>query len=208
MTSEEIKKNRIMDTAFKKFTTIGIQQVTMDDIARGVGMGKGTLYKYFPSKEILLMNTVDYIASRIEKSVEAVLSDDRLSPVDKVGIFLKTIAEWLSRINPSALAYLERSMPEAYEKLNKTRERIIMKNLVILFEDGKKSGIFDPKMDNYLVVHIFIGAIRHMVEERVISSMNYTLDHVFTRVVATIFQGCLTEEGRKLSYQVISEQSS
>lgn len=200
MASEEIKRNRILDFAFKKFTTEGINQVTMDDVARGVGMGKGTLYKYFPSKEVLLMNTIDFFASHIEKSLEKVIADNKLTPVEKLTLFLKAITEKLSKVNPSTLTYLQRSMPEVYEKIERTRERVIMKNLTALFEEGKNNGIFDPKMDNYLVAHIFIGAITHLLATPILTNMNYTLDQLFHSIISTIFQGCMTEEGRKLCY--------
>lgn len=200
MASEEIKRNRILDFAFKKFTTEGINQVTMDDVARGVGMGKGTLYKYFPSKEVLLMNTIDFFASHIEKSLEKVIADNKLTPVEKLTFFLKAITEKLSKVNPSTLTYLQRSMPEVYEKIERTRERVIMKNLTALFEEGKNNGVFDPKMDNYLVAHIFIGAISHLLVTPILTNMNYTLDQLFQSIISTIFQGCMTEEGRKLCY--------
>jgi AcrR family transcriptional regulator len=206
MSSEEIKKNRIMDLAFKRFTTVGISQVTMDDIARGVGMGKGTLYKFFPSKEILLSNTIEFFATRIEKSIEEVLADEKLTPMDKLNLFLKTVVEKLSKINPATIAYLERSLPEVYDKIEKTRERIIMKNLIRLFEDGKKTGLFNPQMDELLVAHMLIGAISHIIENKVLSTLSYSFDCLFTSIISTLLHGCLSEEGRKYRTQEIPPQ--
>jgi AcrR family transcriptional regulator len=189
-----------MDFAFKKFTTEGITQVTMDDIARGLGMGKGTLYKYFPSKDILMDKTVDLFASRIEKAINEVLTDEKLSPVDKLQLFLKAVAEKLSKINPAAIAYVERSMPELYEKITLTRERIILKNIAALFEEGKKGGIFDPEADVYLVAQVIIGSINHVLDGKVLSTLNYSFDTLFTAVISVILKGCLTKEGRKMAY--------
>ncbi|MDF2941377.1 MAG: transcriptional regulator [Herbinix sp.] len=201
MTTEENKKNRIMEHALKSFTTTGFSRVTMDDIARGVGMGKGTVYKLFPSKEALVFKTIDFFANRIERSIEAVLSNEKLTTVEKLNLFLKTIAEKLASLNPSALENLERSMPEAFEKIEKTRQRIILTNLVRLLEDGKKSGVFEPDMDEYLVSHILIGAIQHILETKVLTTLDYTFDRLFTSITTIIFKGCLTEEGRKLTYK-------
>lgn len=200
MASDENKRNRIMDYAFKKFTTEGVSQVTMDDLARGVGMGKGTLYKFFPSKEALMSSTVEFFASRLEKSVEAVLSDEKLTSVEKLSLFLKIVAEKLSKLNPSALSYIERNMPEMFEKIEKTRERIIMKNLVRLFSEGKMSGLFDSQMDEVFVVQIMIGAINHIIQPHVMATLNYSIDRLFTSITSTLLKGCLSQEGRKLAY--------
>jgi TetR/AcrR family transcriptional regulator, cholesterol catabolism regulator len=208
MESEESKKSRILEYSFKKFTTLGISQVTMDDIARGVGIGKGTLYKFFPSKEELLLSTIEYFASKVENAIDEILSDEKMSTVEKLNLFLTTVAKRLSLINPSILTYLERSMPEAYEKMEKTRERIILHNLVRLFEHGKKSGIFDPQVDVNLISHILVGSINHITNSQVLDTMNYSFDRLFTSVVSIILKGCLTEEGRKISFPQSNDSNS
>lgn len=198
--SEENKRNRIMEFAFKKFTTEGVAQVTMDDLARGTGMGKGTLYKYFPSKETLLDKTVDYFITKLDKEFEIILSDEKLTPVEKLNRVLKTVAEKLASINPAAVAYLERSLPELFDKIERSRQRIIMKNLTRLFAEGKKAGIFDPQMDEVLVTHMIIGASAHILDIKVFPTLNYSLDGMFNTITSTILKGCLTEQGRKLAF--------
>lgn len=197
MLSDESKKNRILEFSFKKFTTLGITHVTMDDISRGVGIGKGTLYKFFPSKEALMSATIDFVASHIEAKIEEILSNKQLSTVEKLSLVLKTIGEKLSKINPSVIAHLERSMPEAYEKIIELRKRIILTNMLKLFEEGKNNGFFDSKMDSTMVVHILIGAVNHITDDKVLSTLDYSLDNILKSVVSTILQGCLSEEGRK-----------
>jgi AcrR family transcriptional regulator len=197
MASEESKRNRIMEFAFKKFTSMGFVHVTMDDISRGVGIGKGTLYKFFPSKEELLLDTIDYFGGRIEKAIQEIMAKENLTPVEKLVIIFKTVAERFSKVNPSVIAYMERSIPEAYEKIASIRQRIIMTNLVKLFEEGKRDGLFVPEIDEYLAAHILIGAANHILDAQVLSTLNYSLDNLFNTITSTILKGCLTEEGRK-----------
>lgn len=197
MASDENKKNRIMEFAFKKFTATGILHVTMDEISRGVGIGKGTLYKFFPSKEVLLYETINFVASGIEKKINGIMEDDTLNPIEKLSLIFRIVGERISKINPTILANMERSFPEAFEKIEEVRQRIIMKNLFRLFEEGKKSGHFEPDMDAYLVAHIIIGAANHMTEASVLSTLDYKLEKLFNAITSTILRGCLTEEGRK-----------
>lgn len=196
MKTEEIKKYRIMDYAFGKFTSLGISQITMDDIARGVGMGKGTLYKFFPSKEVLVLHTIDYIVGQIEKVLENILVDDTLTTPQKLNLFLKTVAGRLSKINPNVLEYMERSMPEAFEKIKESRERIIQNYLVRLFEDGKKNGLFDQAIDVRLVTQMLIGAVNHITNSHILLNSEYTLDQLFISLTSILLRGCLTEEAR------------
>jgi AcrR family transcriptional regulator len=51
---KEIAKNKIIEAAIKIFSQKGFHKSTMDEIAREVGVSKGTLYTYFKSKEEIL----------------------------------------------------------------------------------------------------------------------------------------------------------
>jgi AcrR family transcriptional regulator len=43
----------------------GYRKMTMDDLAAEVGIGKGTIYLYFPSKEELVLSHIDGIVERV-----------------------------------------------------------------------------------------------------------------------------------------------
>lgn len=197
MASEESKKIRIMEFSFQKFSTMGIPQITMDEIARGVGMGKGTLYKLFPSKEALLFETIDYTTTCVEQKIEEIMADTMLTTAQKLTQILKVVADKLTKINSNCLAYLERSQPEAFERINEARRRIVMHNFLKLFREGKQSGLFLPDMDECLVTHIIVGAANHIIDNRILSTLDYGLNNLFATITSVIFKGCLTEEGRK-----------
>lgn len=50
---KEQRRNNIIDVAEKLFFNTDYDKVSMDDIAREIGLGKGTLYLYFKNKESL-----------------------------------------------------------------------------------------------------------------------------------------------------------
>ncbi len=47
------RAERILDTAARLFVRYGYDKTTVDEIAREAGVAKGTLYLYWPSKEVL-----------------------------------------------------------------------------------------------------------------------------------------------------------
>lgn len=197
MASDESKRKRIMEFSFKQFTSMGIPHVTMDEISRGVGIGKGTLYKFFPSKEELIYATIDHIAAGVQKQIDEIMAKDMISPAEKLSILLETIAKRLAKVNPAVFTYLEKSIPEAYDRIAEVRKRVILTNIMKLIEDGKKSGQFEPGTDALLTAHILIGASNHIMDEAVLTSFDYSLENIFRAITSTILKGCLTEEGRK-----------
>jgi len=59
--SEVPVRERIVETADRLIARFGYKKMTMDDLARDVGVGKGTLYLHFDSKEAIALATVDRV---------------------------------------------------------------------------------------------------------------------------------------------------
>lgn len=64
---KEEERTRIMDAAMRLYVRVGYQTATISSIAREAGIGKGTFYLYFDSKEQLTAS----IADRIFRATEA-----------------------------------------------------------------------------------------------------------------------------------------
>ncbi len=83
MTEKDIKRNEILDSARMLFKENGFHKTKMEDIALRAGVGKGTLYEYFKSKQEIFDETcVDYVKS-IYEFVEGIRVMD-VSFMDKI----------------------------------------------------------------------------------------------------------------------------
>ena len=69
------KKDQVLSYAVKRFMASGYSGVLMDDIARGCGISKATLYMLFPSKQALISACINFIKSDIGGKVSAVVED-------------------------------------------------------------------------------------------------------------------------------------
>ncbi len=55
----EARRDQILEAALRLFARKGFAESTVDEVAAEAGLGKATIYLYFPSKEILLQKLVD-----------------------------------------------------------------------------------------------------------------------------------------------------
>jgi len=69
-------RDLILDAVDVLLARYGYKKMTVDDVARQVGIGKGTIYLHFPGKEELVLAHIDRIAER----VVAKLREIALSP--------------------------------------------------------------------------------------------------------------------------------
>jgi AcrR family transcriptional regulator len=56
----EARRDQILEAALHLFSRKGFAESSVDEIAAEAGLGKATLYLYFPSKEILLQKLVEH----------------------------------------------------------------------------------------------------------------------------------------------------
>jgi AcrR family transcriptional regulator len=73
----------ILDAADRLLARYGYRKMTMDDLAQEVGIGKGTLYLHFRSKEEIALSRVDRIVRRIVEQLRQIAEGDA-SPADKL----------------------------------------------------------------------------------------------------------------------------
>lgn len=73
-TKKEMKRKAILKSAAKSFENRRFDEVTLDEIATGASVGKGTLYLYFSNKEDLFLQLaiegIDEMVLRIQKSTD------------------------------------------------------------------------------------------------------------------------------------------
>ncbi len=55
---QEIKRNQILDAAYKRFSQQGYSKTTMNDLAADLSMSKALLYYYFPDKSELYVGVI------------------------------------------------------------------------------------------------------------------------------------------------------
>jgi AcrR family transcriptional regulator len=177
---------------------VGYSNVSMDDISRGCGISKATLYKWFPSKESLILACVDSISDVIGTKMSAIMSDPSLSLMEMLNSFFAPIAALLARVNPAALDDIRRCVPLVYEKIDQTRRRLILRNIGMLLSEGKKAGFVRPDVNEAIVAHIIIGTASHIVNPDILMEFGQTPDRILDTVKNVIIRGCLTENGLKL----------
>jgi len=94
-------KTRIMDAALKKFAGDGYHQSTIDDVAELAGVGKGSVYRYFKSKDDLLTSLIVDRSEEIFKRINQIFSNE----MDIVEQIQAAIHDWIRFIADNSDLY-------------------------------------------------------------------------------------------------------
>jgi TetR/AcrR family transcriptional regulator, cholesterol catabolism regulator len=85
LTEDELNHRRhaILDAVAQLMLGKGFQELSMREISQAAGIGKSTLYDYFPSKDDILIAFVAEEVRHITVLAQEIISQD-LSPVEKI----------------------------------------------------------------------------------------------------------------------------
>src|SRR6516164_9482656 len=76
-------RDAILDAIERLLARYGYKKTTMDDLAREAGIGKGTIYLYFPSKEEVALSSIDRVVERVQERLRG-LAASSLSAEDRL----------------------------------------------------------------------------------------------------------------------------
>jgi AcrR family transcriptional regulator len=72
-------RESLLDAMERLLARYGYKKTTMDDLAREAGIGKGTIYLHFPSKEEVALSSIDRVVDRVQEQLRAIAGSS--SPV-------------------------------------------------------------------------------------------------------------------------------
>lgn len=81
---EARRRAEILDVAEKVFAHTGFADTDVQVIADRVGVGKGTVYRYFPTKKDLFLAAVDRGLADLTTEMDAILADATIDSIDMI----------------------------------------------------------------------------------------------------------------------------
>ncbi len=93
------KQQTIVETAYKLFKNNGFYATGVDFIMREAGVSKRTLYKYFPTKNDLIIAVLEHYRSIYRQHLDELLDHQQLSASDKIGRLFQDAMHWFGDVN-------------------------------------------------------------------------------------------------------------
>ena len=140
-------RDAILDATDRLLARYGYKKMTIDDLAKEVGIGKGSVYLHFESKQEIALSHIDRIVERLkaslhatamskgtpEKKLRKMLHDRVLMRFDSVQHYTQSLNELLAQLRPRLLDRRKRYFEE--------EARIF----ATVLAEGKSSKVFSIK---------------------------------------------------------------
>ncbi|WP_075343945.1 TetR/AcrR family transcriptional regulator [Tenacibaculum agarivorans] len=177
------KKDSIISAALKLLTLQGIHATPMSAIAKEAGTGMGTIYNYFPTKEVL----INHIYQHIKLKEQEIFASFNESGSIKNQFFTYYNQAFTFFTNtPEYFQFMEQlhASPIITDESKAVGEKAIV-NIFQLIENGKKTGIIKAIDTNELLQFIggsLLSTIRWYLKEKNENYINTQLTLVWDAI--------------------------
>ena len=180
----------IVQAACRLFLAPGFARVSMDDLARELGMSKKTIYRYFPDKRSLLTAVLDRQFMAIERSLVAAAEVAEGQPFDvRVQRFLIAAGTEFGRIGAAQLATVRGGDATLRLYVEQCVDTAIYQRLAELFRDGHQQGLLLTPPE--LISEITRGALERLLNSRLPHELDYTAADLLRATVDTVLYGAI-----------------
>lgn len=193
-TEHKEKLDYILRSSAALFEKYGIKSISMDDIARELGMSKKTLYQFVDNKPDLIRKGFGKFQDDFKNTINHVCSQG-MNAIDELLEVSKLVNETIKKYNPSNVFDLRKYYPDIYEEhINEDKEyafRMTLENL----RKGIQEGIYRDDLDVELVAGLYIRKVESIHHEKMLGQGNFTMDRVFEVMFENHIRGIANTNG-------------
>jgi AcrR family transcriptional regulator len=158
------KQVHIIEAAEQLFATNGYGNTSVRQIADHAGVNLAMISYYFGSKEKLIHALVDLRTEHIRLTLESLLKDDSLSPLQKVNIMVSEYVERFAKRRAFYKIMVTEHMLDKNNEITKMLLEVKRKNAEALSEvikEGQKKKVFRKNIDVVMLMNIMVGTVNH-----------------------------------------------
>ena len=182
----------ILQTAFRLFTTQGIQLYTMDSIAGQLAISKKTLYRFFTSRHDLVQQVCKQVITVYNQAMEE--ADNETDKLQRVLRYMAVNVDFCKKTSVVFFADLQKHYPAEYTTLTNELNRITEPRLLKVLEQGIVEGVFRGSLHPKLVVTILQQHIKKDYEFAAELVNDYSKDEVFRQAMYLFLYGIIAPE--------------
>ncbi len=202
-------KERIIKRSEELFMRYGIRSVTMDDIARDLGVSKKTLYAYFDNKTDLVRQIIKVHMNDEHCSLKDITSEAR-DAVDEILNISKFVIAKLRNYSPNTIYDLKKYYRECWVEMEAAQRRFVYAVIKNNISRGVSEALYRPSINPDIIAKLFVGKTTLVVDEDLFPLEQYNKQKLFQEYITYHIHGIASEEGLKAleAYQIKEKQNA
>jgi AraC-like DNA-binding protein len=188
-------KEYIIEESDKLFCQYGFKSVTMDDIAKHLGMSKKTIYQHFSDKDELVNILIESKLSDQDCDMKAHNANAK-NAVHEIFLQMSNLNELLNSMNPKLFYDLQKYHPKAWLIFKNFKEKKLGDSIATNLERGMSEGIYRSDLKKEILTEMRLEQVDLLFNQHDHYTKNkFTIAQVLIEITEHFLYGISNEKG-------------
>ena len=190
--NEELKN--ILVKARELYMKYGIKSITMDDVARELGISKKTLYQFVTDKDDLVGKFIDNeIAMRQEEICKCFGKKfNAIEELFEISIYMNRM---MRDQNPATEYDLKKYYPQHFQKTVNARHEGIFNYILLNLKKGIREGLYRKEMNKEVIAKLYLWRIENSQINDLFTAEEFSSVKLFVELLTYHVRGIATDKG-------------
>jgi AcrR family transcriptional regulator len=190
-------KERILEGARELFFKHGTKTITMDDIAKHLGMSKKTLYQYFSNKNEVVESMMLKQLHEHECECQR-MSDDSENVIEEVFAIMQNMGAFFSQANPNLFYDLQKYHSSSWNIFKKFKDEYMVKMVEESINKGIKQGVVRGDINSKIFARLRIKEVEMGFDPTTFPPEKFKIVDVQLALMDHFLHGICTLKGHKM----------
>jgi len=197
------KQKNIVRSAMKIFSQKGFDRTTVFDITREAGIGKGTFYEYFESKDEVIHLVFESFMQELVPDFQQIVRRS-IPASEKIRLMIKSISQLTESKEQQDFVSLMfdiwaegiRSQPhrKSIELKMKQFYKDYREPVVKVLEQGIQSGEFRSDIKMEVEASVLVGLLDGLLVQWILDRKGFPIQRALEAVVSTVLHGIFRQD--------------
>jgi len=186
------------------FLRFGIKALTMDDVARELGISKKTLYQFVSSKDDLVNRMVESHI-QMERRRSEMIAQTATDALDEMMLVIREMMLDMQTMKANFIFDLQKYHRTAWDQVKMYQQDYMYKLVADNLRRGVQDGLYRDDFDVDVVARLHLGQVFAIFDESWFPKPPYTLEVLFNECMIGYLYSIVSESGRKAMVEKLQE---
>lgn len=200
-------KDRILKGAEELFFKYGIKSITMDDIAKHLGISKKTIYQFYSDKNEVVETLMTQRMNANECELQQITKKSS-NVIEEVFAMMKYLGIMFSEMNPNLFYDLQKYHPNSWKIFKKFKEECIERMVEDSVKRGIKQGLVREDINTKIIARLRMEEVEIGFNPEAFPPDKFKIVDVQLALLEHFLHGICTLKGHKLinKYKQVTEE--
>ncbi|WP_066759253.1 TetR/AcrR family transcriptional regulator [Crocinitomix algicola] len=201
------KKKAIIESAVAVYMKFGIKSVTMDEMARQLGVSKKTLYLHVKDKNELVEECLNFVQCSDKEGMNMIFKK-KMGAIEELLEVGRYLAKTLGSIHPSIFFDLKKYHPNVLKLIDQYKFKIVKQRLIDNLNNGIKQGVYRDNVNPEIIAEFHLRTMDGVMKGEILADADYKMEAIYSEYFRYHIRGIASLKGLEKLQELIKKDEN